>query len=447
MLGDLQPAQYKKAVYAVSVSADAPVGTGTDMQYVLTSGLYSKSRSFRQSIGMLVEDWETNSFSKFPWQQGGTKPWNLTTQSPYEGTYCLRSGAVNDYQNSQFYLNYTSVANDSISFYVRTSSEQDYDYILFSIDAVWQGQWSGNTPWTRVAFPVAAGPHVFKWIYLKDLSFANGEDCAWVDFIALPPPVLPFVEPGADDTICAGVTAALNATVQQADSLKWTTTGDGAFASDTASATTYFPGMADISAGKVSLRLTGYGVYGSTTREKQLWINPLPFAKITSSPADTACAGQTIELSCDSSNISTFHWFPGNYMQPVAMYDTANAGGMGSHQVILTVTGRNLCVNRDTLLISFKDCTGMEEEESTGVNISPNPGNGLFVVNGLPVQQEPIQFRVTNVISEVVYVKSVAISSRQDLKTIDLTFLPDGIYFLSIKAGQGTSVHKLVIRK
>jgi len=34
---------------------------------------------------------------------------------------------------------------------------------------------------------VSAGTHTFKWLYNKDYSVNAGEDCAWVDYIVLPP--------------------------------------------------------------------------------------------------------------------------------------------------------------------------------------------------------------------------------------------------------------------
>jgi hypothetical protein len=75
---------------------------------------------------------------------------------------------------------------DSISFYLKTSSESGYDYLKFFIDATMIEQWAGETPWTRAAYPVTVGNHTFKWEYYKDGSVVSGSDAVWLDFIQLP---------------------------------------------------------------------------------------------------------------------------------------------------------------------------------------------------------------------------------------------------------------------
>ena len=446
-LGDILPRQTKEAVFTVVVNPDAPIGTGADLEYEVQSGLYSETRSFRQIIGMVAEDWETNTFTRFPWQPGGAKPWTLTSQNPWEGIFCARSGMITDYQNSQLFLPYTSATDDSISFYVRTSSEQDYDYLMFSIDAVWQGQWSGETPWTRVSFPVMAGTHTFKWIYLKDLSYATGEDAAWVDFIALPSPVLPVVDPGANDTICANMTIPLQGTAMQYDSIRWTTTGDGEFGNDTMLVTTYFPGTDDLNSGEVALLLTGYGQYGSTTKDKHVRINHLPLAEIAAFPGDTVCAGQAIMLAADTTGLLSFLWTPGSYNSPEVIYDTVNTGGIGCHKVRLTVTGQNQCQNHDSVNITFRDCTGLEENTLPSTMLYPNPNNGRFLVqlnNGKPGM---VNITVTNITGEMILNESYPSMSVNWTRMINLTDFPAGLYVLSLSSADGVSSCKFEIRK
>ncbi len=446
-LGDILPRQTKDAVFTVAVSSEAPVGAGVDLVYRAQSGLYRETRSFRQIIGMLAEDWETNTFTRFPWQPGGAKPWTLTQQNPWEGIYCARSGTIADYQSSQLFISYTSANSDTISFYVRTSSEQDYDYLMFSIDAVWQGQWSGETPWTRVSFPVNAGTHIFKWIYLKDLSYATGEDAAWVDFIALPAPVLPVIDPGANDTICAGNTVQLHATAQQCDSIKWTTAGDGGFDNDTALITTYLPGIADINSGAVTLLMTGFAQYGSVAKHKYVRINHLPLAQITAFPGDTACAGQAILLKADTSGYLSLLWAPGNYNSPEAVYDTLNAGGMGSHLVMLTVTDRNQCQNRDSVNITFRDCTGLEEYVQPSAMLFPNPNDGRLLVQINNGKNRDISISVTNIAGDRIFNESFSKIPARWTRMIDLSDFPDGMYILNLSDSDGVGSYKFEIRR
>ncbi|MFZ4521749.1 MAG: T9SS type A sorting domain-containing protein [Bacteroidales bacterium] len=446
-LDNIPPHLSKNAVFNVVVNPETPIGSGADLTYTAHSGQYKVQRKFRQMIGMVVEDWETNSFTKFPWQPGGAKPWTTTAFYRYEGLYSVQSGAISDYQNSQMLLSYASAADDSISFYFRTSSEQDYDFLMFTIDGVLQDQWSGDTPWTRASFAVPAGQHVFKWIYLKDLAYSFGLDRAWVDFIALPPPVLPNVDPGADDTICAGLNVALDAVAQNYDSLKWTTAGDGVFENDSMLLTTYIPGTADLVSGNVTLRLTGFSPYGSYGQDKHIRINPRPAASISVSPQDTVCAGQFIVLTADSSGVSAWKWTPGNFTTREASYDTANCGGIGRHLVRLDVSNKFQCNNRDSVFVTFKNCTGIVENESSGIHIFPNPSSGIFILDMETPRPGPLKIVVTSATNEVVYMKQDETILQHRSNKINLNFLPDGVYLLSLTTTQGTTAHKLIIRK
>jgi hypothetical protein len=431
-LNTIQPTQVKNAVFTVVVSADAPIGSGADLNYTAHSGLYAVKRTFREMIGQVVEDWETNTFTKFPWQQSGAKPWALTSLRRWEGLYSSASGLISDYQNSQMFLSYASATDDSISFYISTSSEQDYDFLMFSIDGVLQEQWSGETPWTRASFPVAAGQHVFKWIYLKDLAYAGGLDRVWVDFIALPPPVLPAIDPGPDDTICAGLNVMLLATAQQYDSIKWTSGGDGIFSNDTNLITTYIPGTNDLISGNVSLRLTGYGTFGSAGKDKHVRINPRPVATISVWPRDTVCAGQAILLSSDTAGIQIWHWTPGNFSVPEVTYDTANAGGAGLHLISLIVTNKFHCQNRDSVYLTFKNCTGIIENPVNPINIYPNPNKGIIFLDVVTREPGTMKLSITNDINMVVFrEEDLSVKSLRN-KTIDLTFLPNGVYLLTL---------------
>lgn len=446
-LGTIVPKLVKTGVFTVTVSPGTPAGSGIDLWATARSGALLAHRTFRQVIGLVAEDWESHTFTRFPWQQGGTMPWALTGSIPYEGEYAAASGVIGDYQNSQLFITYTSVADDSISFYLRTSTEQDYDFLMFAIDGVLQGQWSGETPWTRASFPVAAGEHTFKWLYVKDLALAGGQDRVWLDFIAFPAPLLPVVEPGPADTVCAGSPAPVQALVQFADSLSWSTSGDGIFANDTLAVTTYLPGPGDQLAGEAILLLTAYGTYGNTSRTMSLTILPRFEAGIHSIlPNDTVCLGQTISLKADTAGIRSWNWSPGNFSGPAAAYDTLTAGGTGTRRIILSVLG-DRCGNSDTVYLTFRDCTGTGEADTESEIIRPNPGNGIVLIDVTTRNPGTLQIEVRNSVNRIVYGETDLNERKCHRKRIDLTFLPDGVYLLSLTTVRGTSAHKVIIRK
>jgi hypothetical protein len=121
------------------------------------------------------------------WTFAGNAPWVITTETPYDGLYCARSGAIADNQSSSMSIDLYLTAAGTVSFFRKVSSEADYDYLIFYIDNILQGQWSGTVAWGEVSFNVTAGQHTFKWSYAKDGGVISGSDRAWLDYITFPP--------------------------------------------------------------------------------------------------------------------------------------------------------------------------------------------------------------------------------------------------------------------
>ncbi|MCK9424080.1 MAG: C25 family cysteine peptidase, partial [Bacteroidales bacterium] len=182
----LAPSQTATATFNLTASADAPIGSVADINYLIVSGEYNTEKEFISKIGLVLEDFESGGFTQFAWTQGGTQPWSITNVGPYEGVYSAKSGTITHSQKSDLSLQMNVTNPDSISFYYKTSSESGYDYLKFFLDGTSIGEWSGETPWTKASYPVAAGNHTFKWEYMKDGSVSNGSDCGWIDYIVFP---------------------------------------------------------------------------------------------------------------------------------------------------------------------------------------------------------------------------------------------------------------------
>jgi hypothetical protein len=138
-------------------------------------------------IGFTVENFESGTIDPDFWTNDPYYPWILSTRLPQEGSFCLRSGVIDHDQSSVLTLTYTSNADGELSFYRKVSSETSYDFLVFKIDNVIKERWSGELPWFHRGFPVSAGTHTYAWSYEKDYSVSNGDDCAYIDYITLPP--------------------------------------------------------------------------------------------------------------------------------------------------------------------------------------------------------------------------------------------------------------------
>lgn len=120
------------------------------------------------------------------WQTSGDDVWSVTTTRANDGVYAAEApSSIADNQASILELHVDTGAGD-ISFAYSVSSEANFDFLKFYIDGAPQGEWSGEVSWTVTTYSVAAGSHVFKWEYVKDISASIGSDTAWIDSISYP---------------------------------------------------------------------------------------------------------------------------------------------------------------------------------------------------------------------------------------------------------------------
>ena len=132
----------------------------------------------------IVEPFETGDFSMFDWQLDNSYPWSITTNNPYEGTYCMVSGGAGiPSVVSNMTVTVNIPADGVMSYFGKISCESNWDYGYFYIDGVQKAQYTGTSNWAEKSFDITAGDHTFMWQYTKDASVNSNDDCFYVDFI------------------------------------------------------------------------------------------------------------------------------------------------------------------------------------------------------------------------------------------------------------------------
>lgn len=133
-----------------------------------------------------------------PWiGTGGSSPWVGEGRVP---NVISRSGSIADGQWSEMYIEPNQVLWQEVSFDLRVSSEENYDMLIFLVDGVEKGRWSGTVGWTTVKYALEYGTNRLSWVYEKDGSSRSGSDCAWVDNIVITemlPISMTYVEGGS----------------------------------------------------------------------------------------------------------------------------------------------------------------------------------------------------------------------------------------------------------
>lgn len=172
--------------FSLTADADTPYNHYVTLNYTVIADAYTAQDTRTIKVNMLVDDLESGDYSAFDWVQDTNAPWVIDGTVTYEGNYSSRSGTITDNQASVMELSLNVLQNDSIAFFKKVSTEQDYDFLNFYIDGTIVGQWSGIQNWERVSFPVTVGQHTFRWEYFKDEIQSQNDDAVWVDFVELP---------------------------------------------------------------------------------------------------------------------------------------------------------------------------------------------------------------------------------------------------------------------
>lgn len=135
----------------------------------------------------------------------------------------------------------------------------------------------------------------------------------------------------------------------------------------------------------------------------------------------------TINISDDY-----YFWIDQETQEPVLIYGVTTDDAGGAPQTVLRYqaiagTGSSVTINENTI-------------EST--SISPNPSKGIFTIQS-DLLNKKTTIQVINLIGEVVHTEQPTGSSATH--SMNLNFLPKGVYILSLKSNGENNTHKIVI--
>jgi hypothetical protein len=531
-LGTIPAGQSVNAVFNVRVNSAAYIGSAAVFHNYAHAGFQIATKDFRTQIGLIVEDWETGNFSKFPWYFAGDANWAIDPVIKEEGNYSSKASGIDSLQTAKLKINYHVMYDDTISFYRKTATRRYSGTLRFYIDSTMIGIWSGSNNWTRFAYPILAGPHTLTWEYAR-LGGNSADTAVWTDFIVFPPEYRLAVNAGDNDTTCIGQVYQLNGLSMNYSSVHWTTAGTGTFNDPNILTPIYTPSSQDYSAGSVVLTLhasdtwtpdttssmtlyfaaaatastggaasicanatytpenaaaTNYSSVHWTSTGDGTYNNPnILHPEYTPGPADkthgsvklvmsvgalsicppaqdtalltlhsipavhlgkdtSICANVTYTLDATTAGAVSYHWLPTG--QTTAQITVDSTGiGIGSRTFIAEVTDANSCTGRDTVKVTFKSCTGIQELSGVRFSIYPNPSQGEFTLSIQADRQETLSIRVLSAGgSEVWSARNVDVD-REITRKISLSDLAQGSYFIEVSNGSGKLVQKLVIRK
>jgi hypothetical protein len=115
----------------------------------------------------------------------GFGDWFLQTATHHDGVDAAQSGAVDHDEYSG--IEFTVVGPTRMTYQWKVSSEQNYDYLVLTVDGYVKAYITGEVDWTQVTQDIGPGTHNVDIYYLKDEATVSGQDTGWVDELVLTP--------------------------------------------------------------------------------------------------------------------------------------------------------------------------------------------------------------------------------------------------------------------
>jgi len=403
------------------------------------------------------EDFETGDFSSYNWLSEGDAAWIVDDSQAFSGLYSARSGDIEDGESTslKLELDVEGIFNYEISF-VRKCSSQTGDKLLFYIDNLLKGQWSGiDFVFNKETFLVSSGLHTFEWKYIKDGSGSFGNDCVWIDYIYLPPLAPPTVDAGNDTTVCENSSITLEGYATNYISILWETSGTGTFDDNKILNATYTPGEEDITAGSVILTLKVFANEVEYSDDMILTIEYLP-----EKPAQPEGPEYVDILYTSESEYSTtiglysatYEWeispqeagiISGDSLTGTVTWDQYFVG-----TVFVSVLGINNCgeseISDEFEVTVFNSVGYLDHNSISDVVISPNPSNGSFRMAFDAPKEIELSIKILNAWSSTIYRQNTTVNGDWE-QFFDLN-LAKGIYFIHLESLNHTTIKKLIIQ-
>jgi hypothetical protein len=407
-----------------------------------------------QLMESFAESFETGTFGE-GWSFSGNANWSVTAQESWDGNHSAKSGAIGDQSTSEIIYTMDVTTAGQISFYRKVSSESGYDYLRFYINNQLQDQWSGEEDWQEFTYDVNTGTNTFKWAYEKDFSVANGSDCGWIDYVTFPPLATVNAQAGPDASICSDENHQCSGSAAFYETIQWATSGDGTFSDPTILEPIYTPGAADVSNGEVTLTLTATdGGENEASDNLTLTIEPLPATAGDVFGSTEVCAGSTELYTVEEIEFAeSYTWSITPEEAGIIEMEAANEIQIAWDEnfvgeATLTVAGVNDCGNggnSPTVSITVEDCTSINEVTRNAFNLAPNPASDEVQIVFTQNIGNPVQVNIYSMLGEIVSEQKHYVAANT--LTVNVTNLPEGIYFLAVSNNEINTTRKLIIKK
>ena len=153
----------------------------------------------------------------------------------------------------------------------------------------------------------------------------------------------------------------------------------------------------------------------------------------------TICLSHILEVTAGP--YDSYLWSTGNNTEVVDL--DGDVLGIGTHDISVTVDQNGCTGISNSFVVTVDACLGVEELGDLSIDVYPNPSNGQVVVD-ITGDSDGLMLEVMDVNGKRVYSESTGAITSGLRKTVDLTSLSNGMYFLKLDNGTSSTTKKIV---
>ena len=265
-------------------------------------------------------------------------------------------------------------------------------------------------------------------------TYTDGNTCANSTAQTINVHLFPTVTINTVNTLCINTTP-----------FKLTATpAGGVFSGNGVSGDTLYPSVAGLGSVVITYTYTEPVVKCQQAVTQSLTVHSLPVVSINDS---TVCGNRKLYYDATISNPKSYLWSPGGATTAILQIDTVGKG-LGARTYSVKVTDANGCITTDNALVTFYDCTGINElSDSKLLELYPNPSTGQFSIRSQSITSGSYDLTIFDALGKLVHSEMGLSVAKEFQHSLNITNLSNGIYVLHLKNKANGYSKRFIINK